>query len=248
LPAARIDPTAISLLQEFKNEMRGQGLYESFIAPEELESKLYHNLDVKIDELLAGRLPVPKTIEEKAEPLSWCRVDHPDSRLSAPVDFGTNFSEIATSIAERVNHCVDIGGASNDNFLDLGGRIFQSAAHALAELLDKRPYEVPVASRNPLDRATDGLLSAAEQRQAIAWDASPRKKMPIIIKSRSDGRCVCRASPVAASRLLMSYSSVFLGLASQAITCRHFVTETMWAKTSPGDPCDKTRNCSWTGA
>ena len=90
-------------------------------------------------------------------------------------------------------------------------------------------------------------LPAAEQRQAIAWDASPRKKMPIIIKSRSDGRRVCRASPVAASRLLMSYSSVFLGLASQAITCRHFVTETMWAKTSPGDPSDKTRNCSWTG-
>ncbi len=159
-----IDATAISLLQEFKEEMREQGVYESFVTPDQFESKLYHNLDIKIAELLSDRLPLPDVTTETPEhnSHSWCGIDHPDSRLRVPIDFGTKFPDIAKSVAERVQHCIDIGGATNDNFLDLGGHIFQSAGHALNELLDKRPYDVPIASRNALRSVAQRLKAHGE--------------------------------------------------------------------------------------
>ena len=40
-----------------------------------------------------------------------------------------------------------------------------------------------------------------------------------------------RATPAAASRLPVCYCSVFLGLASQAIAFRHFVTKKIWITT-----------------
>lgn len=47
---------------------------------------------------------------------------------------------------------------------------------------------------------------AAKQRQAIAWDASPRKRMEIAIKSQSDGRWNCqRMSSLTCHRLYVVF-------------------------------------------
>lgn len=54
-------------LRDFKEQMRSQGLYHEFTTLAEFERDLYRHLDVKIDELIRGKLPLPApiTITEK---------------------------------------------------------------------------------------------------------------------------------------------------------------------------------------
>ena len=141
--------------------MREQGIYQPFVTTDEFESKLYQHLDIKIDELLSDKLPLPATASQSTgdDSLPWCRVDHPDTRLRTPIVFGDDLHSIATGFEQRVQHCIDIGGFTNDNFLVLGGHIFYSASHAIDDILERRPYDVPVSSRALLRSVTQQLRS-----------------------------------------------------------------------------------------
>ena len=158
-----IDHEAIQLLKEFKNEIRNNCLYAEFDHPAELESQLYHHLDIKVAELLNGELPTPSDVNRKVDAEQWWDTDAPDSRLRLPIEFGETLEQISSGFSQRMNQFNDISGFTNDKFLNLGKHAYLSAIRSIEQYLESNGYSLPVGQRPQLEQIVSELKTLASE-------------------------------------------------------------------------------------
>jgi len=154
-----IDPAELSRLKEFKAQMQSQGVYHEYDTIEEFERDLYYHLDAKVQDLLAGKLPLPIPPEEK--PKLTQDKKHPDPRLNQPIDFGTTLKEISNSFSKRMSQFNAIDGFSNDKFYALGAHVYASAASCLDRFLALSAAGMSEQNRAPLERISIRLKRLA---------------------------------------------------------------------------------------
>lgn len=170
-----IDPTAISLLKEFKAEMRFKCLYREFRDTSEFEKYLYHHLDIKVDKLVRGLLDDPTT------EVPWWNEDAADVRLRQPMDFGPSITEIATRFSKQMDEFEAEGGATNNRFFGLGVHVLYSVARSLELALREQPYSIDVVVRQEL------IGSVSQLRQLAATSFESYSKNPLAFWSTGRG-------------------------------------------------------------
>jgi hypothetical protein len=129
-----IDPAELTRLNEFKTNMRQQGLYAEYTTRDEFQEQLYRHIDVKVQQFLAGELPLP-SIPKLAEISTDEKVLPVDRRLHAFIDFGTTLDAIANGFNARMEEFIAIDGCTNDKYYGLGAHVYTSAAICLDRFL-----------------------------------------------------------------------------------------------------------------
>jgi len=132
----------LKILQEFREEMKSNCLYQEFESTDEFEKYLYRHLDVKVEQLLSNKLPIPGDQTGNLSEDVWYRTDHPDARLRKPINFGNSLLEIANGFSKRMDEFDRVNGATNDKFLDLGAHVYMSVARSIEHILLLKPYDV----------------------------------------------------------------------------------------------------------
>jgi hypothetical protein len=130
-----IDAGELARLRRFKHEMRSKGLFHQYTTLEEFEKELYRHLDIKVRDLLNGRLALPASGDELKEVQQPKPREHADPRLREPIDFGTTIEDIATAFSARMEEFEKAGFAGPDKFLDLGAHVYLSCANCLDRFL-----------------------------------------------------------------------------------------------------------------
>lgn len=150
-----IDTDAIRALQEFKTEMRSQGLYKQFKETAEFERDLYFDLDVKVKELRKGLLPLPGSGGYEDE--IWWDADAADERLRAPFDVGVDIVEISSRFEARMDNFDKEEGATNNKFLKLAEHTYRSIARAIDLQLHIQPSKIHFSFRRKLEQVVSDL-------------------------------------------------------------------------------------------
>jgi hypothetical protein len=164
-----VDTAELTRLREFKAELRSQGLYHEYRTVEQFENDLYRHLDVKVRDLIDGRLPLPRqksmpTVSDDA---------HADRRIRQPIDFGTTLSAIARGFADRMKEFAAIDGAGPDKFLDLGAHVYNSVAMCLDRFLAYSASGLDQANREVVRQ-----ISAKLKKLAASSDEYLKKGFP----------------------------------------------------------------------
>lgn len=114
-----IDTAELSRVTQFKAEMREQGLYSEYDSVERFESDLYRHLDVKVEQLVAGKLDI-----DADSTSGHSSQGNIDPRLRTRLDFGTTLEEIAVGFAGQM----DAFDRMPDKFLALGAHVYDCVA------------------------------------------------------------------------------------------------------------------------
>jgi len=128
----------VERVNQFKREMQSRGLYEEYRTVEEFERKLYHQIGIKVRELLEGKLDLPHQTPPHTS----------DSRLSKHIDFGITLDEIATRFTAQM----DAFDTMPDKYLALAAHVYDSVAMSLDR--------VPSARLAPSDRRVIQTISS----------------------------------------------------------------------------------------
>ncbi len=100
--------------------MQSRGLYEEYRTVKEFEAKLYHQIGIKVRELIEGKLDLPHQTSTGV-------TRNPDTRLSNRIDFGTTLEEIATRFTAQM----DAFDTMPDKYLALAAHVYDSVAMSL---------------------------------------------------------------------------------------------------------------------
>ncbi len=158
-----VDAGELARLRQFKEQMRSQGLFHEYTTCEEFEKDLYRHLDVKVRDLLNGRLPVPSIKEETREIEPPKLREYIDSRLRQPVDFGTTIDDIAARFAARMDAFDRAGFAGPDKFLDLGAHVYVSCANCLDRFLTYSAAGISDQDQHVIERISSRLKQLASR-------------------------------------------------------------------------------------
>ena len=161
-----LEPEEIQAVNDFKSEMRTQCFYKEFESTDQFEARLYPDLDIKVNQLLKGKLPTPDSQKTVLSQDAWYNPDHPDPRLQKPIDFGNSFSEIAKNFSIRMDEFDKIDGATNDKFLDLGFHVFMSAARSIENQIISREHEILYSTRSKYQDIAIKLKDLAGSKSA----------------------------------------------------------------------------------
>jgi hypothetical protein len=159
VPYELINPSELSKLQEFKEQMRTQGLFHQYQHVEEFERDLYQHLDSKIERLLADDLPLPvppkKPEKQNRNDLSG------DPQLRSMIDFGSTPEAIAKAFGARIQKLDSIDGVRPNKYYRLGGHVYASAAECLDRSLTNSASKIPAQDRKVLERISTDLKDLA---------------------------------------------------------------------------------------
>ncbi len=138
-----IDGVEFGRIQDFKNEMKARGLYSEFNTKDEFTGNLYQHLDVKVKQLLDGKLPKPSDKSTALSEDAWYDPNNPDTRMCAPIDFGNSLQKIAKNFSKRMKEFDRVDGAGTDKFLELGVHVYRSLARSIEHAIVLKPFEIP---------------------------------------------------------------------------------------------------------
>ena len=152
-----IDPADLAKLQEFKADMKSQGLYHEYGTVEQFERDLFQHLGAKVRELLEDKLPIPEPVAEESQERGKEPNEHPDPRLRGWIEFGTSLEEISDGFARRMDDFDAIDGGGPDKFLDLAAHVYRSVAKSLDRFLTFSSAELSEQDKRVLERISTHL-------------------------------------------------------------------------------------------
>jgi len=155
------DPAELAKVQEFKAQMKKQGLIHEYATVDQFERDLYGHLDVKVNDFLTGQLPLPAPPEDATPEDAPATKLHPDSRLHKPIDFGTTLEDIACGFAARMDEFDTIGGLGRDKFYALGAHVYDSVATCIDRFLTFSAAGISEENRAVLERLSSRLKQLA---------------------------------------------------------------------------------------
>ncbi|NQT12650.1 MAG: hypothetical protein HQ582_07875 [Planctomycetes bacterium] len=156
-----IDSAEFARLREFKAEMQSQGLYCEYASVGEFERDLYRHLDVKVAELVSGKLPIPAATVDNHIDEEPTAKQHVDPRFRQLIDFGSTFTEIGSGFAKRMDEFDAFDGGVPDKFLDLGAHVYTSVATCLDRALAYSTVKVSPENRMVLENLSTRLKQLA---------------------------------------------------------------------------------------
>jgi hypothetical protein len=183
LPYNTTNPADLAQLQDFKAEMRSQGLYHEYTTVEQLERDLYLHLDAKVNEFLQNKLPLPEPTAVIGKSDSATPKRHPDPRLCEPIDFGTCLAEISSGFASRLDQFDAIDGGGPDKFLNLAAHVYNSVAFCLDRFLAFSAAGMSQQNKSVLERISTRL-------KRLGTNSSGYLKLPFP-QYWKDGREIC---------------------------------------------------------
>ena len=151
------NPADLVKLQEFKAEMRSQGLYHEYTSVEQLERDLYPHLDAKVNQFLQNKLPLPEPMAGISKTDSATLKQHPDPRSCEPIDFGTRLEEISSGFVSRLDQFDAIDGGGPDKFLDFAAHVYNSVAFCLDRFLTFSAAGMTEQNKGVLERISTRL-------------------------------------------------------------------------------------------
>ena len=140
-------------LNEFKEQIRKEGLYHQYESVDQFERDLNAHLVIKVRELLAGELPLPGPPEPGAKKLPL----HPDKRLHNLIDFGSTLPDISRGFSPRMEEFNAISGGNNDKYYRLGAHVYSSAAESLDQYLAWSAAGLAEPKRKVLEKVSTKL-------------------------------------------------------------------------------------------
>lgn len=152
-----VDPANLALLNQFKAEIRTMGLYQDYHSVKEFEGLLYRHLDVKVQQLLRGDLPLPSLPKSATKEFTSQTKDIRDSRLREPIHFGSTLESISAGFNEKVVGFEKLDGAGPDKFLDLGAHVCSSCAKCLDRFLTYSAPGLAYEDRVVIERISSRL-------------------------------------------------------------------------------------------
>ena len=156
-----IDPAELARLRDFKSEMQSAGLYCDYNTVKEFEGVLYRHLDAKVQQLMQGKLPLPKTEPAAVVGTAASNARPADSRLHELIDFGTSLQDIAAGFATRMMEFRRMQGGGPDKFLDLGTHVCVSCAKCLDRFLSLSAAGLRIEDRDSIERISNRLKRLA---------------------------------------------------------------------------------------
>jgi hypothetical protein len=160
-----IDAAELARVQSFEKEMKLQGIVHEYETVQQFEGDLYVHLDVKVRDLLAGKLSLPMQPKKEQLDKPGGARQHADPRLRALVDFGTTLEEISAGFAARMNEfdAVEMG---KDKYFDLGAHVYTSVAECLDRYVAQAGAQVTEANRSTVERLSTRLKELAGRANA----------------------------------------------------------------------------------
>lgn len=152
-----INTDEVKRLQLFRLEMQQKGLFHVFSTEEQFRTILYRHLDIKIAQLLDGKLPLPPR-EKSAHGTAVPAGDSEKWR------FGDTLDEIRRDLSD---HWSGITARGNKFKLE-GAELLATAAHALDRWLASPERHISDVNRSSLERISVRLkklsLNATDKR------------------------------------------------------------------------------------